>query len=84
VGVLRYPWTTAKLILILTVILVGAFVLGPSVEQMRDGSGGAEGRILAGAIWDLLALGTATVLAVFKPGKARRASRRRDPAAVST
>ena len=41
-GVLRYPWTTAKLILILTVILMGAFILGPSVEQMRDGSGEAE------------------------------------------
>ena len=77
-GVLRYPWTTAKLILILTVILMGAFILGPSVEQMRDGSGEAEGRILLGAIWDLVALGTATVLSVFKPGKARRGSRSRD------
>ena len=83
-GVLRYPWTTAKLILILTVILMGAFILGPSVEQMRDGSGEAEGRILLGAIWDLVALGTATVLSVFKPGKARRGSRSRDPAPGST
>ena len=78
------PWTTAKLILILTVILMGAFILGPSVEQMRDGSGEAEGRILFGAIWDLVALGTATVLSVFKPGKARRGSRSRDPAPGST
>ena len=74
-GVLRYPWTTAKLLLILSVILMGAFVLGPSVEQMRDGSGGVEGRILLGAIWDLVALGTATVLSVFKPGKARGSRR---------
>jgi hypothetical protein len=29
----RYPWTTAKLVLILTVVLMGAFVLGPSVAQ---------------------------------------------------
>ena len=71
-GVLRYPWTTAKLILILTVILVGSFVLGPSVEEMRDGSGGVERRILFGAGWDVAALGTATVLSVFKPGKARK------------
>jgi hypothetical protein len=71
-GVLRYPWTTAKLVLLLTVILMGAFVLGPSVEQMRDGSGGVEGRILLGAIWDLAALGAATALSVFKPGRARR------------
>jgi hypothetical protein len=74
-GVLRYPWTTAKLLLILSVVLVGAFVLGPSVEQMRDGSGDAEGRILFGAIWDLGALGTATVLSVFKPGRERRSRR---------
>jgi hypothetical protein len=65
--VLRYPWTTAKLALILSVILVGAFILGPSVEQMRDGSGDVDGRILAGAVWDLIVLGTATVLSVFKP-----------------
>jgi hypothetical protein len=70
-GVLRYPWTITKLALIVTVILVGSFVLGPSVEQMRDGGGGSEGRILLGASWDLLALGAAVVLSVFKPGKAR-------------
>jgi predicted integral membrane protein DUF2269 len=83
-GVFRYPWTIAKLTLVLTVILMGSFVLGPSVEQMRDGSGGVEGRILLGASWDLAALATATVLSVFKPGKARRPSRRRDPVAAST
>jgi hypothetical protein len=83
-GVLRYPWTTAKLVLIVTVLLMGAFVLGPSVDQMRDGSGGVEGRILLGAIWDLVALGTATVLGVFKPGNARRGRRSRDPAVAST
>jgi hypothetical protein len=82
-GVLRYPWTMAKLALILSVILVGSFVLGPSVEQMRDGSGGAETRILLGAGWDVLALGTATMLSVFKPGKALRGSRRRVAAATA-
>ncbi len=81
-GVLRYPWTMAKLTLLVTVILMGALVLGPSVEQMRDGSGGVEGRILLGAGWDLVALGTATVLSVFKPGKARQ-GRRRGAAAAS-
>src|SRR4051794_13875792 len=75
-GVLRYPWTAAKLALLVTVILMGAFVLGPAVEQMRDGSGGVETRILLGVIWDLIALGTATVLSVFKPGRARRGGRR--------
>jgi hypothetical protein len=75
-GVLRYPWTAAKLTLLVTVILMGAFVLGPAVEQMRDGSGGVETRILLGVLWDLVALGTATVLSVFKPGRARRSGRR--------
>jgi hypothetical protein len=55
-----------------TVIVMGAFVLGPSVDQMRDGSGDLEGPIMLGASWDLVALGTATVLSVFKPGNARR------------
>ena len=68
---LRYPWTVAKLALLISVIFMGAFVLGPSVDEMRNGDGGVEGRILSGALWDLLALGTATVLAVFKPGRAR-------------
>lgn len=71
-GVLRYPWTTAKLLLLLSVVLMGALVLGPSVEQMRDGTGDVEGRILVGAGWDVFALGAATVLSVFKPGRARR------------
>jgi hypothetical protein len=63
---------------------MGAFVLGPSVEDMRDDSGDAERRILLGAGWDLVALGTATVLSVFKPGRARRGGRPRDAAAAST
>jgi hypothetical protein len=83
-GVLRYPWTAAKLVLVITVILMGAFVLGPSVEQMRDGGGGVEDRIVLGAGWDLVALGTATVLSVFKPGRARQDRRRRDPATATT
>jgi uncharacterized membrane protein len=74
-GVLRYPWTAAKLALLVTVILMGAFVLGPSVEQMRDGGGDVETRIMLGVIWDLVALGTATVLSVFKPGRALRGRR---------
>ena len=69
---LSYRSTTAKLALVLTAILVGALVLGPSVEQMRDGSGTAEGRILLGAVCDLAALATATVLSVFKAEGSRR------------
>jgi hypothetical protein len=74
-GVLRHPWVIVKLLLILTVILVGAFVLGPSVDTMRNGAGGAEGGIVAGAAWDVAALALATGLSVDKPGRARRAPR---------
>jgi hypothetical protein len=71
-GVFRYPWVTAKLLLILSVILVGALVIGPTLEQLRSGDGGSEARLITAATWDVLALLTATVLSVFKPGRARR------------
>jgi hypothetical protein len=70
-GVLRYPWTIAKLLLIVSVILVGSFVLGPSVEAMRNGTGGTEARVIAGAAWDVAALLLATGLSVYKPGRRR-------------
>lgn len=68
-GVLRYPWVTIKLALIVSVMLVGALVLGPSVDAMRGGDAGVEGRILAGAAWDVAALAVATALSVYKPGR---------------
>jgi Predicted integral membrane protein (DUF2269) len=74
-GVLRYPWVTIKLGLLVSVILVGALVLGPAVDAMRNGSGGAEVRLLAGAGWDVAALLTATGLSVYKPGRAWRGRR---------
>jgi hypothetical protein len=70
--VFRYPWVTIKLWLIVSVILVGALVLGPSVDQIRDdiGNDGLGTRILIGAIWDVVALAVATGLSVYKPGRA--------------
>lgn len=76
-GVLRHAWVTAKLMLILSVILVGALVIGPATNEMRHGGGDAEAVLIAAAAWDLLALTTATVLSVYKPGRGRRVSRRR-------
>lgn len=70
-GVLRYPWVTVKLALIVSVILVGALVLGPAVDAMRRGAGGAESRLIAGAAYDVLALTLATGVSVFKPGRRR-------------
>ncbi len=81
-GVLRYPWVMTKLLLLLSVILVGAFVLGPTVDGLRKGTGSAEGLLIAAAAWDVLVLLIATTLSVFKPGR-RRASRRASTVAAS-
>ena len=73
-GVFRYPWVAAKLALIVSVMAVGATVIGPSLERALDGAGG-EGALVAAACWDVLALGLATALSVFKPGgRFRRAA----------
>ncbi len=69
-GILRYPWTMGKLLLIVSVILVGALVIDGALEQLRDG-GDAHGALIAAATWDVVALTTATVLAVYKPGRRR-------------
>jgi hypothetical protein len=66
-GVLRHAWVTAKLMLLLSVILVGALVIGPATNEMHDGSGDAETVLIAAAAWDVLALTVATVLSVYKP-----------------
>ena len=71
-GVLRYPWVTAKLVLILTVIIVGSFVIGPTTEAMIDDGSGSETVLILASAYDVLALTLATGLAVFKPGRARR------------
>ena len=67
-SVLRYPWVTTKLLLIISVIMVGAFVLKGGMDAMLMGRGGAEGRLIAGAAYDVVALTIAAFLGVFKPG----------------
>ena len=67
-GVFRYPWTVIKLVLIVTVILVGAFVITPASDQMLDREGDRTGRLIAAAGYDVFALIAATSLAVYKPG----------------
>lgn len=66
-GVFRYPWVTTKLALIVSVMLVGTFVL-PGLEELRQGTGSTQVRLISGAAYDVLALAVAVVLAVFKPG----------------
>jgi len=72
-GVLRHRWVTAKLLLILSVILVGALVIGPSEAAMLDGGGGREAVLILASGYDVLALCLATGLSVYKP---RRRTRR--------
>ena len=67
-GIFNYPWVTIKLLLIISVILVGALVLKGGMDAMLTGTGGAESRLIAGAGYDVLALTLATFLSVFKPG----------------
>ena len=77
-GVLRYRWVTAKLVLILSVIGVGAFVLGPQTSAMAQTGDGSTTALIVGSAWDVVALCTASWLSVYKPGRARdrRAPRR--------
>jgi hypothetical protein len=83
-GVLRYPWVTIKLALLVSVVLVGALLLGPSVEVVPDGGADRTTVILGGASWDVVALALATGLSVYRPGRARRPRRaRREPATPS-
>jgi hypothetical protein len=87
-GVLRYPWTIGKLLLIVSVILVGAFIIDGALDELTNGSD-AHAQLIAAATWDVVALTTATALAVYKPGRRlRRAGIRKDdassPAAPST
>jgi hypothetical protein len=66
-GVLRYGWVTAKLVLNVSVILVGALVLGPQTAAMASDGSGSEVALVAGSVYDVVALLLATGLSVFKP-----------------
>jgi hypothetical protein len=72
-GIFRYWWVVAKLLLIVTVIAVGAIVLRP---VLGDDPTSGSGPLVAGAAYDVAALLVATVLGVFKPGRARPQQRR--------
>jgi len=66
-GVLRYGWVTTKLVLNVSVILVGALILGPQTAAMADDGSGSEVALIAGSAYDVAALLLATGLSVFKP-----------------
>jgi uncharacterized membrane protein len=82
-GVVRHGWVAAKLALVVSVMAVGALVIGPASEAMRHGGGGRENVLILAAAYDVLALSLATGLSVYKPGGRRRGrgARRRAVAA---
>jgi hypothetical protein len=82
-GVLRYRWVMAKLALNVSVILVGALLLGPTTAALLDGRAGSETLLILGSGYDVVVLTLATGLSVYKPGRARdrRVPRRRAVAA---
>jgi hypothetical protein len=67
-GLFRYPWVIAKLVLILSVVVVGATLISPVI---RGGGEPNDVAIIAGSAWDVIALLTATALSVVKPGSRR-------------
>jgi hypothetical protein len=75
-GVFRYPWMVAKLALIVSVMVVGSFLLGPGESKLADGTDDGDMMLIAGATYDVLALGLAVGLSVFKPGRRFRRSSR--------
>lgn len=60
---------TTKLLLILSVMLVGTFVIGPAESAVRQGIESGRTMLIAASTWDVLALTFAVVLSVYKPGR---------------
>lgn len=68
-GVLRFRWVTAKLVLLLLVVLAGITIQGPLLERLIAApSSAAQLMNLAATLVQLVLLAVATWLSVFKPG----------------
>lgn len=67
-GVFRYPWVMLKLLLIVTVMIVGGVAIGPALNTMLAGEGDRTTTLIAASAYDVVALAIATALSVFKPG----------------
>jgi hypothetical protein len=68
-GLFRYPWVIAKLALIVSVIVVGATVLRPVLDDDANADNAA---LILGSAYDVAALALAVALGVFKPGRSVR------------
>jgi uncharacterized membrane protein SirB2 len=81
-GVFRYPWVVAKLMLIISVMVVGGTLLNVGMSRLQDGGADGDSLLIIGATYDVIALSLAVVLSVFKPG--RRFRSRTQAGATST
>jgi uncharacterized membrane protein len=68
-GIFQYPWVVTKLLLIVSVMAVGGFVIGPALNTMLQDGGDRTPQLIAAAAYDVAALALATALSVFKPGR---------------
>ena len=75
-SITRYAWVVTKLALVVSVLAVGGFVIGPATSRLLDGDTDATRLLIVGASYDVIALAFATMLSVFKPG---RRFRRNEP-----
>lgn len=71
-GVFQYPWVYTKLALVISVAVVGGLFIGRAEEELLNGTGEPYGQLIAGAVYNVSALGVAVVLSVFKPGRPRQ------------
>jgi hypothetical protein len=90
-GVLRHRWVTAKLVLLVVIILTGALVVGPSMNRLigvtaapapaaTPDLGSSQWQPVAAAASNVLLAAVAVVLAIFKPGGRLRRRARSQPA----
>ncbi|MFN2445868.1 MAG: hypothetical protein ABR606_09860 [Vicinamibacterales bacterium] len=68
----RYPWVVAKLLLAVSVMVVGGLAIGPAQEAMLRGGADATVQLIAAGAYDVIALAVATGLSVFKPRRTLR------------
>ncbi|MDP2712722.1 MAG: hypothetical protein Q8O56_16040 [Solirubrobacteraceae bacterium] len=71
-GLVRYPWVTTKLGLLVAAILSGALLIGPNADRLIHDPSGAAAPLILGAAFNVAALAVSTALSVYRPGKRSR------------
>jgi hypothetical protein len=75
-GLIRYYWVVTKAALLVAIILVGSFIVGPSLEALADSSsaglqkgglGDERWWLMAGGLANIVFMLSAVIFSVFKP-----------------